>query len=300
MNPNSTGVPTQLLGRSRVGSLLTVAAFDWSIIALAWSIYAGCHRPWLYPVYLLIAAGRLHALGVVLHDAVHMRRLRKTVAVRLLEAVAGYPIGTTLDAMRYHHLRHHRDSARASDPYGIPFVNAHPALWWLALPRFFLLLPFWMIRPIVGVVAAVVPSWRNVYGHVWLQDRSGRDLRRHPEVIRCAREEVGQLIFAAVIVALYLHAPGLMLHAFAVPAEIAGVLAGYRLLTEHTHELTESTTFESTVRTTVTHGNGNWLERLLVYPHNIGYHAVHHLHPQVSWNQLPVLHRWYDRAGVWQ
>jgi hypothetical protein len=40
--------------------------------------------------------------------------------------MAGYPVGSTLDAldaMRYHHLRHHRDLGFPSDPYLKPWVD---------------------------------------------------------------------------------------------------------------------------------------------------------------------------------
>jgi fatty acid desaturase len=46
------------------------------------------------------------------------------------------------------------------------------------------------------------------------------------------------------------------------------------------------------VATTRTH-DGGWLSRALLYPRNIGFHAVHHLHPVVSMDCLPVLHAWY-------
>ena len=33
--------------------------------------------------------------------------------------------------------------------------------------------------------------------------------------------------------------------------------------------------------------------RFFLAPKNIGYHIVHHLHPQVAWYKLPQLREWY-------
>ena len=46
------------------------------------------------------------------------------------------------------------------------------------------------------------------------------------------------------------------------------------------------------VATTHTHGP-SWAGRALLYPRNIGFHVVHHLHPRVAMECLPALHAWY-------
>jgi len=36
-----------------------------------------------------------------------------------------------------------------------------------------------------------------------------------------------------------------------------------------------------------------WLGALALAPRNIGYHIVHHIHPQVALTALPRLREWY-------
>ena len=91
-------VPAELLAGARVSRLIRYALGDWLIIGTVW--LAAPYAPAaFYPLWLVMVAGRIHALGVVLHEAVHLQT-RKTVGLRLLEFLAGYPVGSTIDAMR--------------------------------------------------------------------------------------------------------------------------------------------------------------------------------------------------------
>ena len=98
----------------------------------------------------------------------------------------------------------------------------------LALP------PFWSIRAVVGAVAYLVPQLRNIYAHVFLQDRTSDDLRESPEVVECAKAEWGQVAFQAMVVALAVRFPAAVLWGYIVPVSIAGLLAARRVLIEHT------------------------------------------------------------------
>src|SRR5688572_14837648 len=102
-------VPANLLEPATVAGLVRLTAEEWALIAVLWAV-AALAPVWTYPAVALLLAGRFHALGVILHDATHMPLRRKTMAIRAVEVLCGYPIASTLNAMRYHHLRHHRDS----------------------------------------------------------------------------------------------------------------------------------------------------------------------------------------------
>jgi fatty acid desaturase len=234
---------------------------------------------WLVPVLWVGIAGRFHALGVVLHDAAHMPLRGKSLTVRLVEVLCGYPMATTINAMRYHHLRHHRDSGMETDPY---FKEGEQtALWWtLHTLRGALLLPFWTVRAIVGVIAIAVPALRTPYARIFLQDRSGVDLRDSREVYDCARAEIGQLLFQAALVVALIVWPQALVLGYVVPMVLATVLAANRLLREHEYERTSDRRMETIIATTRDHSLG-LAGRLVFAPRNIGLHIVHHLHPQV-------------------
>lgn len=287
-------VPRALLVRATVPDLLRQAAFDWALLVGLWAAMA--LAPWWLDVPLmLLVAGRLHALGVILHDATHMPLRGKDGRTRLLEVMVAYPIATTLDAMRYHHLRHHRDSGMAADPYFKAGVDEHRGRWLVQWLRGLLLMPFWTVRAPFGVVAWAWPALRPAYARVFLQDRSGASdaaLRASPEVARCAREELGQVIFQAWLIAAFVLWPAVMAWYYALPATITGLLASYRVLCEHRYVATADRAVDTVVATTRDHHLRAW-ERVFFAPRNIGFHIVHHLHPQVAQQHLPALRAWY-------
>jgi fatty acid desaturase len=283
-------VPNELLEPANPTGLVRLTLEEWGMIAGLWVAMAVTPW-WLYPAIALLLAGRFHALGVVVHDATHMPLRRKTTAIRVVETLCGYPIASTLNAMRYHHLRHHRDSGMHTDPYYK--AGRQDALWQtLNILRGLVLVPFWSMRALVGAAASIVPQLRNVYAHVFLQDRTTDDLRTSPEVIECARAEWGQVTFQAVVAALALAFPQAVLWGYVVPVSIAGLLAARRVLIEHTYERVADRQIETIIGTTNDNHLGV-LGALGLAPRNIGYHIVHHIHPQVRLGALPRLRDWY-------
>jgi len=293
-------VPRELLGKATVPGLLAQAAVEWSLLAALWAAMA-LAPTWLDVPLIVLVAGRLHALGVILHDATHMPLRGKDGPTRLLEALVGYPIATTLNAMRYHHLRHHRDSGMPSDPYYKDGVEERPLVWLVQWLRGLLLMPFWTVRAPYGLVAAVVPALRPSYARVFLQDKSlddARALRASPEVIAAARAELGQVLFQIPLVAAFVAWPEVMAWHYAVPATLTGLLASYRVLCEHRYVPAADRRLTTILDTTHDHHLGAW-SRLFLAPRNIGFHIVHHIHPQVAQERLPALRRWYmERLGA--
>jgi len=223
-------IPRELLRAARPQRLILYALADWIVIAVIWIV--ALRTPWwFYPLWVTLLAGRFHALGVVLHDAVHIPKRGKCGAVRTVELLTGYPVGSTLEAMRYHHLRHHRDLGFPGDPYLKPWVGRSAIRHWLLSFRYFLLTPLWVMRGLYGTIAFHVPALRNSYGRWFLQDYSGDDLTSHTEVIACAREEHLQLLFYACVATLAAIWPGWVLGFYIVPLVLAGYLAVH--ITQH-------------------------------------------------------------------
>lgn len=286
--------PPQLIVSASINRLLRFALEDWACIALFWAgmIYT---PPWLYPLWALLIAGRLHAFGVILHDLTHLPLRGKTLKIRLIEILVGYPSISTLNAMRYHHLRHHRDSGMDTDPYYKKGVESNPFLYFLMTVRGVILGPFWCLRGYVGVLALFIPGLRNVYGHIFLQDRSKDDLTHSNEIITCAREEIGQVIaHTAVFVLAWFHFE-MVLFFYFIPVIITGLLNAHRVLMEHRYLVARDRNIETIIATTVDH-NLDPLGRLFLAPRNIGYHIVHHIHPTVALDRLPALRAWYRKT----
>lgn len=285
-------VPDALLEAVTVNELIRMTAEEWGLIVLLWCVMA-ISPNWMYPFFALALAGRFHALGVILHDASHMPLRRKTMAIRWVECCCGYPIATTLNAMRYHHLRHHRDNGMKTDPY---YKTGRQNILWRSVNilRGIVLTPFWTVRAVVGALAYFIPALRNVYAHIFLQDRSQEDLRRSQEVMDCARAEWGQLLVQSLVLLLTIIRPGPVLWGYLIPVSLAGLLAARRLLIEHRYDRV----FDRRVETimAITHDNHlGFAGALILAPRNIGYHIVHHIHPQVRLGALPHLRLWYQQ-----
>jgi len=283
-------VPADLLEKPTPTGLVIMVLQEWAMILML-STIAFLAPMWVYPVIALLMAGRYHALGVVLHDATHMSLRRKSIAIRFVEIFAGYPIATTLNAMRYHHLRHHRDSGMQTDPYYKS--GKQDFIWWtLNTLRGLILVPFWSLRALIGGLSFLIPSLRDIYGHVFLQDRSDADMRNSAEIRDCASAEWGQIIFTAAMTLLVIRFPVEMIAGYLLPVSIAGMLAARRLLLEHNYMPVKDRKIETIIATTNDNHMGIF-GALFLAPRNIGYHIVHHIHPQVRLGALPELRDWY-------
>lgn len=283
--------PKDLVGSASIDRLLRYSLEDWGWIVLCW--VAMTYSPaWCYPVWALLIAGRLHALGVILHDLTHLPLRGKSFKVRCVEILTGYPIASTLNAMRFHHLRHHRDSGMATDPYYKEGVMENGFLYFLMTVRGVILVPYWSLRGYIGVLALFIPGLRNTYAHVFLQDRTQDDMTHTHEVIQCAKAEIGQVIcHTAIFIVAFYHFE-MVLFYFFIPVTIAGLLNAHRVLAEHNYVVVRDRNIETIIKTTVDH-NLDPLGRLFLAPRNIGFHIVHHIHPATALENLPALRNWY-------
>ena len=288
---NRADVPEELLGRTKDINLVRYTIVDWLWIGIFW-VGMTYSDPILYPIWALLIGGRIHSFGVTLHDATHKSIRKKNWKMRFVETFAGYPLATTLNAMRYHHIRHHRDSGMESDPYFKPTLQGSRLVFLGIWARHIILMPFWIVRGYYGSAAYFIPSMRNSYGRIFLQEKTGNDLTFQKELIGCAAAEIGQAsIHTLLLTATYFYPETVFFYYF-IPGIVAGLLAGHRVLVEHNYFPAMDRSIETIIKTTVDHNLGPW-GRLFFAPRNIGYHIVHHLHPQVALENLPALRRWY-------
>ena len=272
-------------GAAEPRTLIAWALFDWMVIALGWLLIVASASTVVAAAGVVIVASRLHALGVILHDACHWRG-KKTAAWWAVEALAGWPIASTIEAMRYHHLRHHRDAGMRTDPYRHPLLErGHWARVLLSLRG--ALLPFWWtLRAFVAPWALLVPSLRTFYGRAFLQDRSGRDLRHEPELLSCARADLVQVAAhcAAGAAIVVLELP--FLSCYLLPWMLGGIMNAHRVIIEHAPAENHDRTLATILATTRNHDAGRLVNALL-YPHHIGLHQAHHVAPTAAFVHLP-------------
>lgn len=271
---------------ARPARLVRYAVEEWLKIAAAWGSLALVDGMLWSAVVVIVVAGRLHALGVILHDACHLPRRALGPAGRVVEALAGWPIGSTIAAMRYHHLRHHRRPASRGDPYCKPGIEAHPRLAWIhALPG--LLLPlFWSLRPLAAQAALAVPTLRPRFARLFLQERATAG---QGELLECLRADRAQLLGQLPMWAVAALWPVAFATFYLLPWSLAGLVNAWRVNREHRHVLLVAPDRDS-VWTATRDLMVPILGPLILAPRNIGYHRIHHRYPRCALEHLPALH----------
>jgi fatty acid desaturase len=276
---------------ARPWRLVRYACTDWLAIALCWAAMALIAHPLGYLAGGLLIAGRLQALGVILHDACHLPSRGRTLPLAIVEALAGWPIGSTIAAMRYHHLRHHRAVCTPEDPYLHRLAARGGWVKRAMMLRGALLPVWWPLRALVAPLALAWPAFRPIYARGFLQERAKRDLRRHPEVIACARADLPHCAAYLLAIAIVVHWQLPFFTYYGLPWILGGIMNANRVLIEHDHVENGARSQEAVWAMTHTSRHG-WPARLILFPRNIGFHQVHHVYPALALEHLPAVNRY--------
>ncbi len=271
---------------STPGRLLRWAAVDWMLILAAWLGMAALDNAVAALIGMLIVASRLQALGALLHDACHSRVSSR--AWPLVEIVAGWPIASTIAAMRYHHLRHHRYSGTALDPYRNTWIDRGPAFRFILTLRGALLPVWWTLRAVVAPVAQYSPKVRRFYARAFLQDRGDSHLETSAEIEACMAADLRQLLAQLGLLATALVVDFPVVEFYLLPWIMAGILNARRVIVEHSFAASTNCARQTVYAATVDHDMGRLINAML-YPHNLGMHRAHHLYPTASFVHLPQL-----------
>ncbi len=257
----------RLRALSRVSSwrgTLDVAG-EWLGVALAIGLCEWSGNLWLLPVAVLWIGARMHAMGVLMHEATHYRLFRNR---RLNDFVGDWllarPLGISLAGYRSNHLAHHRRVNGEGDPDrqrkrgpDWHFPKSAWGLVWL----FFRDLCGWNIPEHVRGVKDLS------------QDQAGRWRRLLPPLI-----VVGGLVALGWGVQFLIYWLLPMLTWFQAILRLRSIAEHFGV--PNSHALNAS-------RTTRIGG----LTRLWVAPKHVEYHLEHHLYPSVPHYRLPALAR---------
>jgi len=253
-----------------------VKAIEWPTVFL----WLACWGLWLIGVFVLpmvsmLLAGVVLTLVLVLqsslsHEALHGHPFASR---RVNDGLAMVSLGLLVPYIRFRdtHLAHHIDE-RLTDPYDDPETNFYdPAVWARMAPwqqRIMQLNNTLLGRMLIGPLMSQVMFMRGDW----------REMRQGNRAIICAWGI--HLLSSALVITVVVTSP-MPIWIYLMCCYFAMSVLKIRTFLEHrAHQY-------STARTVIIDDKGPLAFLFL----NNNLHAVHHLHPQVAWYNLPRLYR---------
>ena len=257
---------------------LWAALCDWILILGA----AACFLMWPY-WYVCLAAiavigNRQHALGVLMHDAVHYRVAGKRACNDLLsDLIAGYLLFLPTSCYRAFHLPHHRYLDTPDDPER-EFVRLFPGD--LSFPQHPLRLLWTVVRDLSGLWPVGPLALAKV---IW--SPPGRQRLHAIPVLLLHAAILTTAYFTGLLHVYFLLWITPLLTVFAATFRIRGI-AEHLGIEEAGPQRYSRAQPEPLLTTRTMRGV---VGGIVIAPHAVGYHLEHHLYPSVPFHNLPKL-----------
>jgi fatty acid desaturase len=263
-----------LTRRSRWRGLWLVA-HCWGVIGLA--MWSGAQWPWLLPLMVMVVGTRQLGLFILMHDAAHGLLHPQR---RINDAVGCWLCSHSLSLYRPYHLSHHRHVQQDDDPdlgLSAPFPVSRASLR-RKLLRDLLGQTFYKQR--------VKPLWHAL--------RNGRHASgQRLELAQGTRFVIGNTIGFVAFAAF--GAGWVWLALWLLPMVCwLPLVTRIRNIAEHALIARNEADPLRQARTT----QAGWVERALLAPYWVNYHAEHHLFTQVPCWNLPQAHALLRAQGV--
>lgn len=265
-------------------------ALIWLQIIGAIALYVLAPAWWTFAVAFVLIAGGQHGLALATHEFAHYTLFpgRRRFNDLLGTWVFGAPAGIPLAIFRHRHFTHHRTYSTDDDP---KIVYRRGLRGGAFLSE--------TLRSLTG--------WELVHHVLIAGGRHGREAAGGTPVPALGRALPSLLAAQAAIALAFTAAAGpwLYLTLWVLPlVTLSQLFQKFRAMMEH-RPLEErmgaspgSGYYGDTPGPFVRTVRASWWERLLICKLNFGFHAEHHLWPQVSYQYLPALHERLKAAGA--
>jgi fatty acid desaturase len=255
--------------------------WDWLVIAVA--IAAGVHfsNVFVYLAAVVVIAGRMHGLGVLMHEAAHYRFFRnRKLGDAVADVFAAWPILATVEGYRRNHLAHHQHANTEQDPDWMVKLG-QPQFSFPQRARV-------TVLHMLGYLATVstVRDLAQILPRVSAGDTSPRSYR------------LTRLAFYLLVIGLSVWFgwwEELLLYWLVPYMTMFFLFLHVRSVAEHFGSMDYGRELGST-RTVEPY----FWERWFFAPHNINYHLEHHLFPSVPFYNLPALHKLLMDDGAYR
>lgn len=248
---------------------------DWIMIIGAIMLCLRYFNPATYLLAILIIGARMHALAILMHDATHFRFLKNRKWNDLLTNVfVMYPIFSSIEKYRKNHLAHHQHLNTEDDPDWVAKLGKRAFTFPKSKTEFIL------------TILSYLTLIQGVLDAVWFFKRFGSSEKS--EVRKNDAAWVRPVFYLVLFSVLTVMGWWLYFLIFwIVPYLSTFFMYQYiRSVAEHFGELSYDHLLNSTRSV-----RPNWLEKIFLAPHHVGYHLEHHLYPGVPFYHLPKLHR---------
>lgn len=247
-----------------------IVAFDWSLIIALFAIAAIFPNPLVLLAVIILLGGRQMAFGVLVHETGHKSFFTSAKVNDFVGTwLSGYWIFSDKDAYMKGHLVHHRNAGTREDP-DLKNYEAYP----VSLTSF----KRKVKRDLTGQL-----GWRRMKS---IARSIGRLSELKPQtrqtLVRSVGCNIAMLIFFTLIGYTWLYA--LWIVAFMTSHML---ITRIRQIAEHA---AVPDLFDTDARRNTRTIYINWLERLLIAPHDLNYHLEHHLLASVPIYRLRKLH----------
>jgi fatty acid desaturase len=253
--------------------------------------------PWLVLPVVVIGIEQ-HALFILAHDAAHYRLFRSRTLNDVTGRAIGMAGGISMCTYRVIHRLHHNNLYTDEDP-DTAIHGGYPrgvAYLWKKLAEDLAGLNAWK-------------TFNYFFGAPAINrdtNRAVRPLDDTSAALRASARRDRWLVVAAHVVAPIAigsiggwQALAQYLVFWVLPlVTVLQPILRLRAIAEH-GAVTDLSSPLTAARSNRTTGSaGNWLGRLLLFPHHVNYHLEHHLYPAVPHYHLPALHRLLTAKGV--
>jgi fatty acid desaturase len=222
---------------------------------------------------------RQMVLALLLHEQVHRLGLRSKYADWLINVFAVYPLFvTTVEDYAKVHLSHHKYCFTSDDP---DFIRKSGAEWTYPMTK----------RQLLGIVLRdmsglnVIRVIRGKKAHATTEFT-----RRHPSP-KWLR--IGFFVALAMLLTVVGGWKVFLLYWVLPIMTVTQLMLRWIAVAEHEYNIEQGSIHETTPLL-----QPNWWQRIVFPDLNFGLHVYHHMHPGVSFGNLPKVHEIYKREGL--
>lgn len=273
-------------GRAQIRALLgarprefLIQAFSaWSVIIAAIGLAMHFDRWWATLMAMLIVATRLNVLGLLVHEQAHVLGLKGRYGDLIVNWIAGYPLGISVERYADIHLAHHKFFFTEDDP---DFVRKRGEDW--TFPMRFARVLRLLFQDVSGFTIAMLWREKGV-------SKKTRFKRSHPTP-RWARATFYAICAAVVSWWGVWH---VVLVYWIVPlVTLLPLIVRLGAITEHVYGRRGAGVADTTPLIVI-----RWWEKLLLPNLNFTLHAYHHFYPGISFGNLPKVHEIFRKENL--